>query len=49
MKDAVKQYLSSIGARGGRAGTGQAKRRSPSHYRKMAIIRWRKCKNKIKK
>lgn len=32
----IKDYLASIGKRGGEAGTGKAKARDPEHYRKMA-------------
>lgn len=32
----VKDYLASIGKKGGEAGTGKAKRRSPEQYRAMA-------------
>jgi len=36
MKDKVHEYLATIGKRGGEAGTGKAKRRSPEQYREMA-------------
>jgi hypothetical protein len=32
----VKDYLASIGKRGGEAGKGKAKRRSPEQYKAMA-------------
>ncbi len=32
----VKHYLASIGKKGGEAGTGKAKRRTPEQYREMA-------------
>jgi hypothetical protein len=38
--DVVREYLRSIGARGGKAGTGAAKRRGGSaYYRKLASKR----------
>lgn len=47
VKNAVKEYLASIGRRGGSSGTGAKKRRSPEHYKRMAEIR--KAKRKAKK
>lgn len=35
--DAVKKYLSKIGSKGGKAGIGQKKVRSPEQYREMAL------------
>ena len=35
---AVSAYLASIGAKGGKA-SGDAKRRSPEHYKRLAEIR----------
>jgi hypothetical protein len=35
----VHEYLSEIGARGGKAARGAAKRRSPAHYAKMVRAR----------
>ena len=32
----VKKYLASIGAKGGKAGTGKAKRRTKKQYQEMA-------------
>jgi hypothetical protein len=37
MKSAVTEYLASIGSKGGKAGTGKAKRRSKKQYREMAL------------
>lgn len=34
---ALSEYLATIGARGGKAGTGDAKRRTRDHYRLMAL------------
>ena len=36
---AVKAYLSERGRRAGQAGTGESKRRSPEHYRRLARMR----------
>lgn len=38
MKSAVKEYLATIGSKGGKA-TGQRKARSPEHYAKMVKAR----------
>jgi hypothetical protein len=38
MDDDVRKYLASNGARGGAAGTGESKRRSPEHYRRLARL-----------
>lgn len=43
MNDQVKQYLASIGARGGKAGTGKAKARTKSQARAAAKARWDKA------
>lgn len=40
MSDPVKQYLASIGARGGKAGTGKAKARTKAQARAAAKARW---------
>jgi len=37
----LQDYFKDIGARGGKAGTGRAKRRSKEHYRRIAKERWR--------
>ena len=42
MSDPVKQYLASIGARGGKAGTGKAKARTKAQARAAAKARWDK-------
>lgn len=34
-KKELSEYLSEIGKKGGKNGTGAAKRRSPEHYQKM--------------
>lgn len=36
---AVKKYMSINGQKGGAAGTGDSKRRSPAHYRRLVEIR----------
>ncbi len=36
MSDKIKDYLAFIGKKGGEAGTGKAKRRTPEQYREMA-------------
>jgi hypothetical protein len=36
---AVRKYMAKRGRKGGKNGTGEAKRRSPAHYEKMAKIR----------
>ena len=43
---AVKEYLASIGRKGGASGTGDKKRRSPEHYKKMVEARRKKRKKK---
>ena len=43
MSDQVKQYLASIGARGGKAGTGKSKARTKSQARAAAKARWNKA------
>jgi len=48
VKEAVKAYLAEIGRKGGAAGTGSKKRRSPEHYRKMGLARMAKAKRKKK-
>lgn len=46
MNPTVKQYLSQIGRKGGKAGTGSAKRRSSEQTRRAALARWAKAKGK---
>jgi hypothetical protein len=36
VSDKIKDYLASIGKKGGKAGTGKTKRRTPEQYRGMA-------------
>lgn len=43
MSGSVKQYLASIGARGGKAGTGKAKARTKAQARAAAKARWDKA------
>lgn len=43
MNDDTKQYLASIGARGGKAGAGKAKARTKEHARAAAKARWDKA------
>ncbi|MFA7100133.1 MAG: hypothetical protein WC143_08680 [Eubacteriales bacterium] len=38
----IKKYLSKIGKKGGSAGRGASKRRSPEHYAKMVAARNKK-------
>jgi hypothetical protein len=38
----IRESLKKLGAKGGSAGTGDAKRRSPDHYKKMALARRKK-------
>lgn len=45
-KDVLHQYLAAIGRRGGRAATGDKKRRSKEHYQRMAKISLAKRKAK---
>lgn len=33
-----KQYMADIGRKGGANGTGESKRRSPEHYRRLAKL-----------
>lgn len=47
-KDAVREYLATIGSRGGSAATGDKKRRSKAHYQRMAKISHAKRKAKKK-
>jgi hypothetical protein len=47
MKDIIKEYMASIGRKGGKAATGTKKRRSPEHYKKMAEARKKKRKQKL--
>jgi hypothetical protein len=43
MKNEVQRYLKEIGSRGGKAGTGKAKRRGDAeHYKRMTEARERK-------
>jgi len=44
--DEVKNYLSKIGEKGGSAGRGISKRRSPEHYAKMVAARNKKREQK---
>lgn len=46
--DAVKDYLASIGRRGGSSGTGSKKRRTKAHYQRMAKLSHAKRKAKKK-
>lgn len=46
MSDAVQKYLASIGSKGGKAGTGKSKARTPEQARKAALARWAKRKAK---
>jgi hypothetical protein len=43
MKHAVSKYLASIGARGGKAGTGKAKARTKAQASAAAKARWDKA------
>jgi hypothetical protein len=36
LKAKMREYLASLGSKGGSAGTGKAKRRDPEHYKKIA-------------
>jgi hypothetical protein len=38
----IRESLKELGAKGGAAGTGDSKRRSPEHYKKMALARRKK-------
>lgn len=42
----VHEYLAKIGRKGGRAGTGKCKARTPKQARKAALARWKKTKTK---
>lgn len=42
----VTKYLSTIGSKGGRAGTGKSKARTSAQARKAAMTRWAKKKEK---
>ena len=44
MKTEVKNYLATIGAKGGKAGRGKSKARSKEQARKAALVRWGKAK-----
>lgn len=46
MNPNIKAYLSSIGSKGGRAGTGKSKARTSAQARKAALARWAKKKEK---
>lgn len=50
-KDAIREYLATIGSRGGSAAKGDKKRRSREHYQRMAKLSHakRKAKKKGKK
>lgn len=41
-KDDISDYMAKIGAKGGQSGTGESKKRSPAHYKKMAAARKKK-------
>ena len=43
MKSEISKYLASIGARGGKAGTGKAKARTKAQARAAAKARWDKA------
>ena len=45
---AVSDYMKKIGSKGGAAGKGKAKKRSPEHYEKMIVSRNRKAKRRNK-
>ena len=47
-KDAIREYLASIGSRGGSSATGDKKRRSREHYQRMAKLSHAKRKAKKK-
>jgi hypothetical protein len=45
VRQEIRRFLSEIGTKGGKAGTGDAKKRGDSdHYRKMIQKRWSKKK-----
>jgi hypothetical protein len=44
MNPTIKTYLSAIGQRGGKAGTGKAKARTKDQARNAALARWSKRK-----
>ncbi len=48
MKEQIKKYLSDIGRKGGKAASGDKKRRSPEHYKRMVEIRRKNRKKKAK-
>lgn len=41
----IREFFKRVGAKGGAAGTGAAKRRSPEHYKRCAEARWGKPKS----
>lgn len=43
--DPIREFLSRNGAKGGRAGTGAAKRRPTEHYRQASLKRWKAAKS----
>lgn len=45
-KSAISKYLSEIGRKGGKAGTGKAKARDPEKMRAASLKRWSKKKSK---
>lgn len=45
MSESISNYLSRIGAKGGAAGTGAAKRRGKKHYQNAAKARWKSKKS----
>jgi hypothetical protein len=47
-KDAIREYLATIGSRGGSAATGAKKRRPKAHYQRMAKLSHAKRKAKRK-
>ena len=40
--NSIKKYLSKIGRKGGKSGSGDSKRRAPEHYKKMVEARKKK-------
>ncbi len=46
--NAIAKYLATIGAKGGKAGTGAAKRRTKAQARKAANVRWGKKRKETK-
>lgn len=48
VKNAVREYLATIGSRGGSAASGDKKRRSREHYQRMAKLSHAKRRSKKK-